>query len=244
MFQNVASSLGLRAPLTALAATLALCAASPAYAQGEKGAAKPKTSTTKLTSASKEPAREAEPPAAEKAAPAPEDNQEKGSFSVAPLIGIGFNSTKIKDNGVETKDFGTLGPGFGLRGGYTLPMKLYVGGTFVYHVGETKDENGVKLEGSVFYVGPEVGYDLRVGPALIRPYAGFGLASAKLKATAGNSSIEASGSKLGLWPGAFAAYTFDKYFVGADMRYLVVTGVDKEASASGFSMFATAGLSL
>jgi hypothetical protein len=120
-------------------------------------------------------------------------------------------------------------------------MKVYVGATFVYHVGETVDKDGFKLEGSIFYIGPEGGYELALGPVIARPYLGVGYASVKATASAGNAEIKGGGGKVAVWPGASVLYPIDRYFVGVDARFVVVPGLEKEANANAFSAFATAG---
>ena len=162
------------------------------------------------------------------------------------LFGGGFNSSNIEGDGGNQlpESVGLYGLGVGARVGYTLPSRIYAGATFVYHFGQSKDANGVKYEGGALYPGVEAGYDLSFSNFVVRPYAGAGLVSVKLKASAGPSEIDASGSKLGFWPGVTLLYPIEKYFIGADARYVVVTGVDHGGSANAFSMFATAGVHL
>lgn len=83
----------------------------------------------------------------------------RSPFSMALLAGHGFKDA-----------FGT---GFGGRLGYTLPNRIYIGGSALYHVGTKTD----LVEANVWYGGGEVGYDLAAGPFVIRPYAGVGAAA-------------------------------------------------------------------
>ena len=166
-------------------------------------------------------------------------------ISIAAIGGVGLNETKLKDDaGNETKEgVGTQGVGIGLRGGYTLPMKVYVGAAFVYHLGGTKDAEQVKYSGSTLYLGPEVGYDLELGPLVIRPYVGLGYGTVKAKAEAGGRTlVERSEGGFALWPGLMARYPVDAFFVGADARYALVTGTDKITNGGGAGVFATAGM--
>jgi hypothetical protein len=165
-------------------------------------------------------------------------------WSAAALFGDGFGSSKIQNDAGNDLSDTTVNPyglGFGGRAGYTLTSHIYVGGIFVYHTGESKDDKGIKYEASVLYPGLEAGYDLGVGPVLLRPYAGVGYLSIKVKASAGPNEIDRSSGKIGFWPGLSVLYPFDKYFVGIDARY-VVASVDKVSSASAFTAFATGGL--
>ena len=61
------------------------------------------------------------------------------SCSAAVLLGYGF-----KDG---------VGVGLGMPGGYTLPVNVYLGGTFVYHLGKSVPGGTV----NVFYLGFEEG---------------------------------------------------------------------------------------
>ena len=74
-------------------------------------------------------------------------------WSASLLAGYGFN---------DAEQFG-----FGVRGGYTLPMHVYVGATFVYHLG-TSERTAVST--NLFYPGVEGATSSRPGPFLVRPY--------------------------------------------------------------------------
>lgn len=151
-----------------------------------------------------------------------------GHGSVGALVGYGF-----KDG---------LNLGFGARGGYTLPANIYLGGTFLYHLGKSTDTPLGKVSANILYFGAEGGYDFSAGPVVIRPYLGLGMASAKTKIPAinmgGISSPEmsSSASKFAVWPGATLLYPIDNFFVGGDARFLVVSDYN------AFTLYATGGL--
>jgi hypothetical protein len=190
------------------------------------------------------PSTPAETPAEPDVADAPADKPAR-HISIAAIAGVGINETKLKDDaGNETKDgVGTQGVGIGLRGGYTLPMKVYIGAAFVYHLGGSNDANQVKYTGSTLYLGPEAGYDLELGPVILRPYVGLGYGSVKAKAEAGGTTlIDRSEGGFAVWPGVMARYPVDAFFVGADARYALVTGTDKITNAGGAGVFATVGM--
>ena len=134
--------------------------------------------------------------------------------------------------------------GLGARAGITLPaIPIYVGGTFVYHLGKTVP--GTDVTAKVLYGGIEGGYEIGAIPLLtIRPYLGLGYAS--LTTSSGDivGTGEAVGSlssgKLALWPGATVLVTLAAFFVGIDGRYVVLTDV---SDANAFTLFGTAGLS-
>lgn len=217
----------------------------PAFAQQAKAKPTKKPATTTTTSAPLS-APEA-PPNEDKGPTSAEVTEEKPArrISIAAMVGVGINETKIKDDaGNELRDgVGTQGAGFGLRAGYTLPINVYLGAALVYHLGGTKEEQHIKYSGSSIYVGPEVGYDFVIGPVVARPYLGFGYGSATAKAEVTGHSIERSEGGLAIWPGAMLRYPIDMFFVGADARYAVITGTDKITNANGFGAFAAAGAS-
>jgi hypothetical protein len=119
--------------------------------------------------------------------------------------------------------------GFGVRGGYTLPqMPIYVGGTFVYHLGTSEDFPGGSATINVMMIGAEGGYELAAGPVIVRPYAGLGIAVFKESVpsvtiagvTAGGGS--ASTSKLYFSPGATVLYPVTPNIgLGVDARYVI-----------------------
>lgn len=149
-----------------------------------------------------------------------EDSPSAGHASAAFLLGDGF-----KDG---------IGLGLGARGGYTLPMNLYLGGTFIYHLG--KSDGGVSEH--FYYFGVEGGYDLAAGPVIVRPYLGLGDATetGTLDFTAlGGGKTTVSSSNFAAWPGATVLYPLGNVLLGGDARFLIVS------NDNVFSLFATAG---
>jgi hypothetical protein len=150
--------------------------------------------------------------------------------SAAVLVGNGF------------KDGYNIG--IGARGGVTLPMSLYLGGTILYHLGKTTSDSGADFKANIWYFGGEGGYDIGAGPLTIRPYLGLGYANLRasapdvcaLGACVGGSY---SDGKLAFWPGVTGLVGLGSLFVGADLRYVLL--VDAE-DANAFSAFATLGV--
>lgn len=233
-------TIGLSAVLFFSAAT---AAAQPRAAKAK--AAKPAAGrVVRAQPAATSTAAPAETPAEPDVADAPADKPAR-HISIAAIAGVGTNETKLKDDaGNESKDgVGTQGVGIGLRGGYTLPMKVYIGAAFVYHLGGSNDANQVKYTGSTLYLGPEAGYDLELGPVILRPYVGLGYGSVKAKAEAGGTTLlDRSEGGFAVWPGVMARYPVDAFFVGADARYALVTGTDKITNGGGAGVFATVGM--
>jgi hypothetical protein len=141
-----------------------------------------------------------------------------GHASIGGLLGYGF------EDGINL--------GLGVRGGYTLPMNVYVGGTFVYHLGKSEETPFGDVSVNVYYVGVEGGYDIAVDPVVIRPYLGLGPAIAV--GSIGDESE--SETKFGAWPGATLIYPIGSAFVGGDARFLIVDDFN------AFSVFATGGI--
>ncbi len=160
--------------------------------------------------------------------PPPASEEEEKPISIAPLLGYATNHANF---------------GIGVRGGYTLPMHLYVGGTVVYHFGTSNDVPSfggktVTASAHILYPGVEVGYDIHAGPVIVRPYGGVGLGVALV--SLGDESD--SKSSLALWPGCQVTYDIPRspVFVGGDARLLVMTS----GGDPSFGMFATAGMRL
>ena len=159
-------------------------------------------------------------PAAETADATAGGDTTAGHASVAALLGYGFK------DGVKL--------GLGVRGGYTLPMNVYVGGTFVYHLGKTQSSPFGDIHYGLYYLGVEGGYDLNLSPVVLRPYLGLGYA--KPVASVAGITVEGD-SKFALWPGATVLFPVSKsVFVGADARFLVVS------DSNALSVFATGGM--
>ena len=143
------------------------------------------------------------------------------------------------------------GLGFGARVGVNLSGPLYVGGTFVYHLGKEVSTGAsilgdVSVKVGIQYYGAEVGYDLAAGPVVIRPYAGIGMASVHADVCIGGTCASgASDSKLYVAPGAVLIVPVGNLYVGADVRYVYVTGDTNTGAsnenANALSIFGTIG---
>jgi hypothetical protein len=144
--------------------------------------------------------------------------------------------------GAATQSYTTFG--IGARGGYTLPMNIYLGATLGYNFGSSPAPN---VSFHSFMFGVEGGYDLTVGPVVIRPYLGLGdlIASASVPSvtvagfgTVGGGSV--SSGNFALWPGATVMYPISNFFVGGDLKLLIVPGADEDAV--GLGVYATGGM--
>jgi hypothetical protein len=134
--------------------------------------------------------------------------------------------------------------GIGVRGGFTLPMSLYLGGTFVYHLGSSEGTLTGDVKDNLFYFGAEGGYELSAGPLTVRPYLGLGYANVMatrppfcIGSVCGPSTSNSAG-KGTFWPGVTAIFPIGNLFVGGDLRYVILLDAD---DANAFSLFATGG---
>ena len=115
----------------------------------------------------------------------------------------------------------------------------------MYHFGATYGYGGYlgsagELSTHVLYPAGEVGYDFRVGPVTIRPYAGVGVAFIGSSTSFAGQSVSASDSSLLIYPGATAYWNIPRsdFFVGGDTRMLILT----KGGDPTFALYATAGL--
>jgi hypothetical protein len=208
-----------------------------AEAKGEPSA--PSSASTTTTTGADVAAQQATAPPAEadKPAEAPQPSSASDARPIRADALFGFSS----DN---------LNVGLGLRGGKVVASHVYVGGTFVYNIGDsysTQVTAGVpgltptytgKASFSAFYIGPEVGYEFELRPVILRPYGGIGLASLSTTVTSGNTSVSSSDTRLVFWPGVACLYDVpgSMFTVGGDARFVVVPG------GPAFGVFATGGM--
>ncbi|HSO37670.1 MAG TPA: outer membrane beta-barrel protein [Labilithrix sp.] len=170
--------------------------------------------------------------AAVKDAPAGEPDDEAQAprpITVAPVLGYATANLKL---------------GVGVRGGYTLGNRVYIGGTFVFHLGTSESNEGpagtVESSARFLYTGAEGGYDIPVGPVVIRPYAGVGLILGMVSLKSGGESNSDTSSSLAFWPGCTVTYAIPRssFYVGGDTKIVIAT----KGGDPSFGMFATGGM--
>lgn len=121
--------------------------------------------------------------------------------------------------------------GFGVRGGYDLDQGFYAGGSFLYHLGNSSSYTSYtgttySSTARLWVLGAEGGYNYQAKPEiLVRPYMGLGVCTSSVSSSPSAAyAPNGSNSRLGIWPGVSAAYTLQgNYFVGADVRYFIVS---------------------
>ncbi len=136
-----------------------------------------------------------------------------------------------------------LGFGLGVRAGYTLPMKLYLGASFTYHFVSSDTLAGTSVSQSFFYPGVEGGYEIHAGPVWVRPYLGIGIGVSHVSGYSGSvggvsfNYPGASGSDFAAWPGCVVTYNInEQFFVAGDARILLVSGYNS------FNAFVSGGM--
>jgi Outer membrane protein beta-barrel domain len=149
-------------------------------------------------------------------------------------IGLGFRY------GVELNegDFNPWGTGLGLEVGYTLPvLPIYVGGNAEYFFGGTLDSPAGKIDGNIWQLTAEGGYDFGLGDHLVlRPKLGLGFANLAAETCLGTLGCTKSNDNQGvIAPGAKLILMFSRFELSFDGRYDVVLS-DPASKAFIFSV--------
>ncbi|NTW49584.1 MAG: porin family protein [Chlorobiales bacterium] len=179
--------------------------------------------------------------------------EDQGGWSLGALAGYGFGSD-FKTT-LDTKAPSIWRFGFGARLGYSFESGLYLGATGMYHLGESSSATvaGVSYKVSVkpIYVGGELGLTLLRGQIIsIRPYVGAGYTIFKPeKRISGGGvviDINTSDSKsyFTVNPGVLGMVYLGQLYVGADLRYYLVTGTESGFDANAFGFYVTLGIGI
>lgn len=124
-----------------------------------------------------------------------------------------------------------MGFGLGVRGGKTLDNHLYLGGSAVYHFAGCGYSGYYYAPGvaystsaSVFYLGPEAGYDFVLGPVVLRAYGGLGPAFLNASVSGPGVNQSSSDTRFVIWPGASVLWSIpdSPWFIGGDVRFVSV----------------------
>jgi len=123
-----------------------------------------------------------------------------------------------------------LNVGLGFKGGYTLPMNVYIGGSFDYFFGEHNDyvQNDFRYEYgiSVWALTFEGGYDFALLPTvMIRPFGGLAIAHYELdycdEAFGNFGCWEDDDTDVGLMLGGILNVEVGPVLVGPEIRLLI-----------------------
>ncbi|MFZ5892281.1 MAG: outer membrane beta-barrel protein [Myxococcota bacterium] len=147
-------------------------------------------------------------------------------------LGLGFRYGVEMNEG----DFNSWGVGLGVDGGYTLPMAVYVGGTFEYFFGDKVEAAGVEAKGNAWHLMAEGGYDLGLGEnVVIRPKLGAGIGTLRGETCAGALGCTSdSSTSLALAPGVKAMLLTSRFSLSFDTRYALLLD-DETAKALIFT---------
>lgn len=146
-------------------------------------------------------------------------------------------------------DDGALGPGMGLRAGYTIDKHFYLGAEALLF-GASFDTTPTFSSGTKgtdtrltdgFAVGMEGGYAQQLGPVIVRPslVLGFGLLG-YARADAGDSPFDFGQPRLGpalyVAPGASLLVPIGAFFAGVDPRFGYMLGEQSHSTVSLMGM--------
>jgi hypothetical protein len=139
--------------------------------------------------------------------------------SALPLISVSASLRGLYGSYTGEGELNPYGFGLGARAGVTLPASLYLGGSLDLFFGETIDGPGGDVSASIFQVMGNVGYDLSLGPLVLRPFLGAGLASVSGEICAGSLCASDSEGKFALAPGAEAYVGLGLLSLTGEVRY-------------------------
>ncbi len=157
-----------------------------------------------------------------------------------------------KSTGKGSGTFEPYGLGLGASAGVTLPvMPIYLGARIVWHAGDTQrlgaGSASVSLKEHYLLYGLDLGYDLALGPLVLRPGLGIGKASLESSSSVsgGGSAVSFStpntGSSLYLAPNIGLIIKLGLIYLGGELRYNELT---EKAGRNSVSMLASVGLTL
>ena len=155
------------------------------------------------------------------------------------LLGYAFNT----DKKFAVDPYGL---GFGLRVGYELDFKLFLGAGFEYFLGSSETlqqaAGGIGLgreESSANYMfaNVEAGYDFWFSDVIVRPSLWLGVGWVTIDPDP-IANGKATRSDFFWAPGASVLYVTDGLFIGGDVRWFMATG----DGTPGLSIFVNGGL--
>ena len=155
-------------------------------------------------------------------APTPPAVTLRSHTSVAILAGYGLPIDTFKG------DMSPYRVGFGVRAGVTFGSGVYIGGTFVKHVGTVQvgtrggDPPAYLAIAHATYAGPELGWELRTPHLLLRPFVGSGVLFTLGKTSVIGASVSDEHAWFFVAPGGLAALRLGELFAGVDLRLPIV----------------------
>jgi hypothetical protein len=144
--------------------------------------------------------------------------------------------------GTAGGDPNAFGLGFLGRVGFTLPLNIYAGANFVYHLGSSNENAVTKDSQNAWYAGGEVGYDFLEDDFALRPYVGLGgLVLSSQVCPAGICKNLPYTTSVYVAPGVYGQYDLGPIYVGAEVRYVIVTA---KTGLNSFGFFGSLGVNL
>jgi hypothetical protein len=158
-----------------------------------------------------------------------------------PLVTLSGSARGLYGSPSDDLGLNPYGGGIGLRLGVTLPVSLYLGGSFDYFFGES-ETNTADLEQStsLLQVMARVGYDLGIGPVTLRPQLGLGLARGQTDF----GGISASESDFALAPGVEFIFGLGVLSLSAEANYNVIFAGDSDQAPNAWILGLGLGFSL
>lgn len=159
--------------------------------------------------------------------------------SALPLLTISGSVRGLYGSPTGDAELNPYGVGLGLRAGVTLPASLYVGASYDYFFGESDTNGSVDVSSSLQQFMGRVGYDLGLGPLMLRPQLGFGVAQASSEF----GPVEDSASEFVLAPGVEFGFGLGLLSLGAEVSYNKVFA-DEGVEADGIILGLGLGFSI
>jgi hypothetical protein len=153
-----------------------------------------------------------------------------GEARALPLISLSASARGLYGSALGDQDPSPYGVGLGLRAGVTLPLSLYLGGSFDYFFGESVTLDDIESSASLLQLMANVGYDLGLGPLTLRPSLGLGFA----KRSADGAADDASNFVAS--PGAEVLLGLGLLSVSAEARYNKIFDDDADAFILGLGI--------
>ena len=150
-------------------------------------------------------------------------DERRAPTSVELLSGYGIELVKVGTNAPSAYGFG-----LGTRAGLTLPAHLYLGGTFVHHLGwkqgatEEGRSSTYRAAYHVTYVGAELGWTLERNALLLRGYVGTGALVAFGRTVVRHAERRDDNAFFYVAPGLLTAARVGRWYGGFDMRFMMV----------------------
>ncbi len=169
--------------------------------------------------------------------------QHRVPTSTAVAVAIGLSSVTTAGSATADEPGGKLsadvlagyglneqyGLGVGVRAGYTLPSRVYVGAGYVYHFGITNPTPQGDAVYRVWLAGGEGGYEIPMGSFVVRPFLGLGLGAHTstrcIPPSPGvGGCMESTNRGFAVWPGVSLLLPVGVALFGVDLRSDFVTG--------------------